>query len=396
MNAKRKQKLGFNTLSIHQDDRQPLKALNPPIFMTSTFSFDSIEDADEVFSFEKDDFVYTRGNNPTLRLLEEKMAALENGAAGVAFGSGMGAISSTLLSLLAPGDEVLTHRTVYGSSYNVLKNILPRYQIEARFVNFTDLARVEGLISSKTKVFYFETPANPNLEIIDLAGVKEVARRYGIRIIVDNTFASPFFQNPLDYGADVVVHSATKYIAGFGAGLGGIAVSRDLDYIQELKFGYMCELGSVMSPFNGWLFLQGLKTLGLRMKQHEANAFEVAGYLVRHPKVEQVFYPGLPGFSGHEIAKKQMRGFGGMLSFELKGDLATSKKLINNFRLIKLAVSLGDAETLAEHPAAMTHRGYPREELNSFGLTETMIRLSVGLEDVADIIFDLEQALDKI
>lgn len=396
MKKKLNREFGFNTLSIHLKEEQPFKALNPPIFMTSTFSFDSLEHADEVFSFEKSDFVYTRGNNPTLRLLEEKMAVLEGGVDSVAFSSGMGAISAVLLSLLASGDEVLAHRTVYGSSFNVLQNILPRYQIRVKFLDFTDPEQLKSKIGNNTKVFYLETPANPNLEIIDLEQISQIAKKHKISIVVDNTFASPYFQNPLKHGADVVVHSATKYIAGFGAGLGGIAVSNDQKYIQELKFGYMCELGSVMSPFNAWLFLQGLKTLGLRMKQHEMGALKVADYLVKHPKVEKVHYPGLPDFPGYQIAKKQMEGFGGMLSFETKGNLADSKKLINNLELIKLAVSLGDAETLAEHPAAMTHRGYPREQLREFGMTESMIRLSIGLEDVEDIIFDLEQALKKI
>lgn len=396
MDKQNKKKYGFDTLTIHGAPDHPYRAVNPPIFMTSTFSFDSLEHADEVFSFDRSDYVYTRGNNPTLRLLEEKIAVLEEGVDAVAFSSGMAAVSSVLLSLLKPGDEVVAHRTVYGSSYNVLAQILPRYQIKCRFLDLTEIESLREAMYDNTKVIYFETPANPNLEIIDIARVSEVAGKWGATVVVDNTFATPYFQKPLIHGAHVVVHSATKYISGHGDVLGGLAVSRDQEYIHRLKFGYMCELGGVMSPFNGWLLLRGLKTLGLRMRQHEANARRVAGFLLAHPKVETVLYPGLPGFPGYETAKKQMTGFGGMVSFEVKGGLEPSKKLVNSLQLIKIAVSLGDAETLVEHPAAMTHRGYPREALAGFGLTESMIRLSIGLEDPEDIIADLEQALSRL
>lgn len=390
-----KKKHGFNTLSIHSGS-QPFHAVNPPIFMTSTFHFDSLEHAEETFSFARADYVYTRGNNPTLRLLEEKIAVLEEGADAVAFSSGMAAISSVLLSLLAPGDEVIAHRTAYGSSYSVLAQVLPRYGIHCRFLDLRELPRLQENMGERVKVIYFETPANPNLEIIDIAQVAAVANKWGAKVVVDNTFATPYFQRPLTLGADVVVHSATKYISGHGDVLGGLAVSGDGEYIHRLKFGFMCELGGVMSPFNGWLLLRGLKTLGLRMERHERNAYEVARFLLYHPKVEAVYYPGLPQFSGHETAKKQMNGFGGMLSFEVRGGLEPAKKLVNSLGLIKLAVSLGDAETLVEHPAAMTHRGYPREALAQFGLTESMIRLSIGLEDPEDIIADLEQALAQL
>ena len=392
----KKKKYGLDTLTIHGGEDYPFKAVNPPLFMTSTFSFDSLEHADEVFSFARSDYVYTRGNNPTLRLLEEKMAVLEEGTDAVAFSSGMAAISSVLLSFLEPGDEVIAHRTVYGSSYNVLAQVLPRYQIKCRFLDLTRIENLREAMNEKIKVIYLETPANPNLEIIDLAAVSAVAKKWGAKLVVDNTFATPYFQKPLLHGADVVVHSATKYISGHGDVLGGIAVSGDQEYIHRLKFGYMCELGGVMSPFNGWLLLRGLKTLGLRMRQHESNANQVARFLLSHPKVEKVLYPGLPDFPGHEIAKKQMTGFGGMISFEVKGGLVPSKKLVNSLQLIKIAVSLGDAETLVEHPAAMTHRGYPKEALSQFGLTESMIRLSIGLEDPEDIINDLEQSLATI
>ena len=245
-----------------------------------------------------------------------------------------------------------------------------------------------------TKLIYFETPSNPNLSIIDIKKVVEIARKRDIKVVVDNTFASPYFQNPLELGADVVVHSATKYICGHGDVVGGVAISKDNDYIQRLKFDYMCEFGGVMSPFDAWLFLRGLKTLGLRMRQHEKNAVEVANFLNNHSKVKTVMYPGLENFKGYNIAKEQMNGFGAMISFEIDGGLEEAIKFVESVKLAQLAVSLGDCETLIEVPAAMTHRGYPNEKLKEFGLTESMVRISVGLEDSKDIIKDLEQALN--
>ncbi|MEW6623072.1 MAG: aminotransferase class I/II-fold pyridoxal phosphate-dependent enzyme [Bacillota bacterium] len=386
----------FDTQAIHggNANKNPKNALNAPIFMSSTFEFQDLDHAEEVFSFKKDDFVYTRGNNPTLRLFEEKMAVLEKGVDAVAFASGMAAISSVLFSLLKPGCQVIANKTIYGSSYNIITKILPQYGISYKFVNLADQHSLPEALDETTTVIYFETPSNPNLDIIDILSVSKIAHEYGIKVVVDNTFATPYFQTPLTLGTDVVVHSATKYISGHGDAIGGIAVSRDASYLQELKFDYMSEFGGVMSPFNAWLLLRGLKTLGVRMRQHQANAMAVASYLYQHPRVERVLYPGLPTFKGHETAKRQMTGFGGMLSFEVKGGLPASRKVVNNLKLAKLAVSLGDAETLVEHPAVMTHRGYPREELEDFGLTESMIRMSIGLEDSTDIIHDLEEALE--
>ena len=385
----------FETLSIHAggEDRNPKNALNYPIFMTSTFEFDSVEHADATFGFETEDYVYTRGNNPTLKLLEERMAVLEGGAASVAFASGMAAISSVLMSLLKPGDEVIAHRVLYGSAWNLIKNILPQYGISSRLVNLTDVSNLADEITERTKVIYFETPTNPGLDIIDIAAVCDAARARGVKVVVDNTFATPFFQRPLELGADVVVHSATKYISGHGDVIAGIAVAKDEDYAGELKFGYMCEFGGVMSPFTGWLLLRGLKTLALRMREHEKNALAVARYLEQHPKVRKVYYPGLASSPGHETAKAQMSGFGGMVSFDIDGTPAQSKQAVNSMRLFKLAVSLGDCESLVEHPFAMTHRGYTEDEVRAAGLSPSMIRLSIGLEHQDDLIADLEQAL---
>ena len=385
----------FETLSIHagEEEPNPKRALNCPIFMTAAFSFASLDQADAAFAFETDDYVYSRGNNPTLRLLERRMAALEGGADAVAFASGMAAISSVLLSLLKPGDEVIAHRMLYGSAWNFIRNILPQYGIGARLADLTDPRVLAAAISEKTRVVYFETPVNPSLEIIDIAAVSRIARERGAKVVVDNTFATPYFQRPLELGADVAVHSATKYISGHGDVIAGLAVAKDAEYIQHLKFGYLCELGGVMSPFTAWLLLRGLKTLALRMREHERNARLTAEFLARHPRVKKVYYPGLASFPGHAVAARQMRGFGAMVSFDIDGTVEQSKAVVNRLKLFKLAVSLGDCESLVQHPFAMTHRGYSEEEIAAAGLSPSLIRLSVGLEYPEDIIADLEQAL---
>lgn len=384
----------FDTKTIHGGitKKNPENALNPPIFQTSTFTFDSIDHVEKVMSFESDDYVYTRGNNPTLRLFENRMAELEHGEGAVAFSSGMAAISSVLFSFLKPGDNVIVHKTLYGSSYSVVTKLLPEYNVEHKIVDLTNIEEFQNAIDENTKLVYFESPSNPDLSIIDIKTIVKIAHEKDLKVVIDNTFASPYFQNPLLLGADVIVHSATKYICGHGDVVGGVAVSKNNDYIQSLKFEYMCEFGGVMSPFDAWLLLRGLKTLGIRMKQHEENALAVAKFLENHPKVKKVNYPGLESFKGHNIAKEQMNGFGAMISFELDGELEDAIKFVEKVKLAQLAVSLGDCETLIELPAAMTHRGYPREKLGDFGLTESMIRISVGIEDKRDIIEDLEQA----
>lgn len=385
----------FDTLCIHGEHRETHahRALNPPIYQTSTFVFDSIEDVEKVMDFQSDEYVYTRGKNPTLKLFEERMSLLEEGQGAVSFSSGMAAISSVLFSLLRPGDNLVVHRTLYGSSYNVTAKLLPEYGIGCRNVDLRNPENLLQVIDDRTRVIYFETPANPSLDIIDIEEVARIARPRGIRVVVDNTFATPVFQRPLTLGADVVVHSATKYICGHGDVVAGVAVARDPEYVHRLKFDYMCEFGGVLSPFNGWLLLRGMKTLGLRMRQHEASAREVAAYLNGHGAVRQVWYPGLPGTEGHETASRQMSGYGAVISFEVRGDEDAARKVVNSVKLARLAVSLGDTETLIELPAAMTHRGYPPEILEEFGLSRIMIRISVGLEDPADLMEDLDRAL---
>lgn len=388
----------FDTQAIHAGGShvQPEHALNPPIFMTSTFTFEDTDKVDAVMSFQSDDYVYTRGNNPTLRLFEQRMTALENGKGAVAFASGMAAISSVLFSLLRPGDNVLVHKTLYGSSHSVVTKVLPKYGINFRIGDLEKIDDLVSMVDEHTRVIYFESPSNPNLSIVDIRRVCTFAKPRGIKVVIDNTFATPYFQRPLELGADVVVHSATKYICGHGDVVAGVAVANDPAYILSLKFDYMSEFGGVLSPFNAWLLLRGLKTLGVRMRQHEANAMAVARYLEKHPKVSQVYYPGLESFPGHAVAKSQMSGFGAIISFEVAGGLEAAKRVVNNMNMFHLAVSLGDCETLVQLPAAMTHRGYDHQRLAEFGLTESMIRISVGLEDIDDIIAELDQILSLV
>jgi len=391
------EQLRFDTRAIHAGGKgvNPEHALNPPIFMTSSFTFDSTDKVDAVMSFESDDYVYTRGNNPTLRLFEERMASLEGGSGAVAFASGMAAISSVLFSLLRPGDNVIAHRTLYGSSYGVLTKLLPGYGMECRIADLERPDELEAKADGRTKVIYFESPSNPNLSVIDIRRVCAFAKARGIKVVIDNTFATPYFQRPLELGADVVVHSATKYLCGHGDVVAGVAVAKDPSYVNSLKFDYMCEFGGALSPFNAWLLLRGMKTLGLRMRAHEANALAAARYLQGHPKVSAVYYPGLKDFPGHALAASQMSGFGAIVSFEVRGGLEAAKRVVNGMRLFKLAVSLGDCETLVQLPAAMTHRGYDHERLKDFGLTESMIRISIGLEDIEDIVEELDYILAK-
>lgn len=390
------------TLGIHGNHHKKYsgnKELAPPINQTATFYFDSIEDAEQTFDCKNDQYVYSRGRNPNLEELEDKITLLEEGAFAVSFSSGMGAIATLLLSLLKNGDKLLTHNILYGSSYNLINKILPDYGIETTMMDLRDLYSTDkdtdNIIGDGYKVVYLETPANPTLDIIDIRELRKVLGE-DIIIIVDNTFATPVLQQPLLFGADFVVHSATKYIGGHGDAIGGLVVGKNQDFEGTLRFGYMCEFGTAMAPFNAWLFNRGLKTLSYRMNGHCQNASVIARYLETHSKVGKVYYPGLGSFKDHEIANKQMKNFGGMISFELKeknnhdsdGNNKKAIRLVDNLKLFKIAVSLGDTESLVEIPALMTHRGQD--------ISQTLIRLSIGLEDVEDLIEDLKQALETI
>ena len=392
--------VGLGTKAIHAGTVKDAQygALTTPIYQTSTFVFDSCEQGGRRFAGQEGGYIYTRLGNPTVSVLENKVAALEGGEACVAAASGMGAISSALWTIAGAGKHIVADGTLYGCTFALLNHGMSRYGVEVSFVDTSDLAAVKAALKENTCAVYLETPANPNLKIADIAAVAEIAHTYNpdIKVVCDNTFASPALQNPLTLGADVVVHSATKYLNGHGDVIAGFVVGK-ADFIGEVRmFGLKDMTGAVMDPFAAYLILRGLKTLEIRMERHCANAKAIAEFLDQHPAVEKVYYPGLKNHVGHDIAVRQMKDFGGMLSFEVKGGRAAGTKLVNALHLITVAVSLGDAETLIEHPASMTHSTYTEEELAASGIPGGLIRLSAGLENAEDIIADLEQALAQL
>lgn len=386
---------GFSTRAIHAgyEPAQEGGALVPPLHLSSTFAFDTVEEAGAAFSGEQPAHFYTRISNPTLDLLERRIADLEGAAAGVSFGSGMGAITSVLWSLLEPGDEILADKALYGCTFSFLNHGLARFGITVRHVDMSDIDAVIAAVSDKTRVVYFETPANPTMTLVDIAAVSAIARAHDVLTVVDNTYATPLITRPIELGADVVVHSATKYLGGHGDLVAGIAVGSQ-DIMERVRlYGLKDMTGAAMSPFNAMLILRGLKTLSLRMERHSQTGLAVARWLSAHPQVRTVAYPGLEDGPQHALAKAQMRHFGGMIAFELEGGYEAGVKMMNAMRLALRAVSLGDAETLIQHPASMTHSAYSPEERALHGISNGLVRLSVGLEDADDILGDLEQAL---
>lgn len=389
----------FATKAIHGGHKKdPVSgALTTPIYQTSTFVFDSAEQGGRRFALEEDGFIYSRLGNPTNAQLEEKMALLENGEACMSTGSGIGAITSALWTALKAGDHIVASKTLYGCTYAMLNHGISRYGVEVTFVDATNLDEVKGAMKENTKVVYLETPANPDLKLVDIEAISKIAHEVeGCMVFVDNTFCTPYLQRPIELGADVVVHSATKYLNGHGDVIAGFVVGKK-DFITQVRlFGVKDMTGSVLSPFDAYLILRGMKTLQIRMDRHTKNAIEVAKFLESHTNVETVSYPGLESFSQYELAKKQMDMPGGMIAFEVKGGLEGGKKLLNSLELCTLAVSLGDCETLIQHPASMTHSPYTQEERAEAGISEGLIRISVGLEDAEDIIADLKQGLDRL
>lgn len=385
----------FATRAIHHgyDPLSEGGALTPPVHMTSTFAFDSAEAGGEVFAGERAGHVYSRIANPTTDLLEARIASLEGAEAGLATASGMGAITAVLWTFLSSGDEVIVDETLYGCTFAFMRHGLTRFGVTITHVDMTDPANVAAAIGPKTRLVYFETPANPNMRLVDIAAVSAIARRHGARTVVDNTYATPVLTRPVELGADIVVHSATKYLGGHGDLVAGVAVGGAEDMTQVRMVGLKDMTGAVMAPLTAMLLLRGLKTLHLRMQRHCASARTVADMLVAHPAVVEVHYPGLPDAPGHALARRQMSDFGGMIAFELRGGYAAGAAMMNRLRLIACAVSLGDAETLIQHPASMTHSTYTPEERAAHGISEGLIRLSVGLEGVDDILDDLAQAL---
>lgn len=391
-------KCGLGTTAIHAGTLKNLYGtLAMPIYQTSTFIFDSAEQGGRRFALEEAGYIYTRLGNPTTTVLEDKIAALEEGEAAVATSSGMGAISSTLWTILKAGDHIVTDKTLYGCTFALMCHGLTRFGIDVTFVDTSNLDEVKNAMRENTRVVYLETPANPNLKIVDIEALAKLAHTNpNTLVIVDNTFATPYMQKPLTLGADIVVHSVTKYINGHGDVIAGLVITNKALADQIRFVGLKDMTGAVLGPQDAYYIIRGMKTFEIRMERHCKNARRVVEFLNNHPKIEKVYYPGLETHPGYEIAKKQMKDFGAMISFELKGGFEAGKTLLNSLKLCSLAVSLGDTETLIQHPASMTHSPYTKEEREAAGITDGLVRLSVGLENVEDIIADLEQGLEKI
>lgn len=390
---------GFGTRSIHAGhNKDAYGALCTPVYRTSTFEFKSCQHGADIFAGKELGFAYSRTGNPTVAEVEAKLANLEGGEAAIATASGMGAITAAIWTLIKSGDRIVADQTLYGCTFEFLSRHLPQLGVDVVFIDCSDEAQLKAALTDNTRIVYLETPANPNLKITDIRKVAGMVHGFKpeIKVICDNTFCSPFVQRPLELGADIVVHSATKYINGHGDLLAGFIIT-DADTINEMRVkGIKDMTGAMMQADEAALVIRGLKTLPLRMRQHCASAMEIAKFLESSDKIEKVFYPGLESFEGHETAASQMDYFGGMLSFIVKGGRAAASKLCDSLELCTLAVSLGDAETLIEHPASMTHSTYTAEELKEAGIDEGLVRLSVGLEDTEDLIDDFRQALEKI
>lgn len=388
---------GISTELIHDQHTTERKigAVAQPIVPAVAYSFENHKMASDTVSGKEDGIYYGRYGNCTLRAFEEKMAALENGEAALGLGSGMAAISSTLFGVLQNGDHLIVTKDVYGGTYHFLTTLAPRCGISFSLVDCTDIDCIVKAIQPNTKAVYIETPSNPLLTILDIKAIAQVTKQYDLPLIVDNTFMSPCLQKPLELGADIVIHSATKYLNGHGDVMAGVIVA-DAKFIHFIRQQIMGDLGQVLSAWDAFLILRGLKTLGLRMERHCSNAHKIATFLENHPIVEKVYYPGLKSHPQYEIADRQMKGMGGIVSFEMKGGSATATAFIDALKLSMISFSLGDPETLVQHPATMTHSSLPETERLAAGITDGLIRLSAGLEDIEDIVADLEQAFDKV
>jgi methionine-gamma-lyase len=389
---------GFSTRAIHHgyDPLDHDGALSPPVYLNSTYAFPDVSEGQRRFRGKSQGYIYSRVGNPTVAVLEARLANLEGGEAALATASGMGAITAALWTLLQTGDAIVADQTLYGCTFGYLEHGLSRLGIEIRFADLTHPETLEAALTANARVVYFETPANPNMRLIDIAAVSAIARRRGALTLVDNTYCTPYLQRPLELGADLVLHSATKYLGGHGDLIAGAAVgSREL--IERIRFFGIKEMtGACISAMDAYLVLRGIKTLTLRMERHCASAQALAETLERHPAVAWVAYPGLPSFPRADLARRQMRLPGGMIALELKGGYDAGVRFMDRLRLVTRAVSLGDCETLAQHPASMTHSTYAPEERARHGIAEGLVRLSIGLEDCADIEADLLQALADV
>jgi len=378
----------FETTAIHAGDRPDAAtgAISVPVYQTSTFVF---EDVGKTRGWN-----YSRTANPTRKVLEDTIAQLEGGKAGFAFATGMAA-ETTVMHLLKTGAHVISGDDVYGGTYRLFQNVMTAFGLEFTFLRLNDRERIEEAIKPNTRMLWLETPSNPLLNIVDIEMVVDIAKRHKLLTVIDNTFATPYFLRPIEYGVDLVVHSTTKYLNGHCDVIGGAVVTTTDELTQRVQF-LLNAMGTCASPFDCWLVLRGIETLPVRMKQHEENALAVTNYLKRHPKVKRVLYPGLESHPGHEIAKRQMKGFGGVVSLELRGGIEGVNTFLRKLKTFSLAESLGGVASLAEHPATMSHASMPEDYREKVGITDELIRLSVGLENVDDLTEDLEQALEHL
>jgi methionine-gamma-lyase len=384
----------FATLAVHAGEGVcPVTgAVDTPIYQSTTFAAADSDEMAAVYGGEKPGYMYTRYGNPTIHALEAKIAALEGGEAALATSAGMAAISTAILGYIKAGDHVVASRSLYGAAYNFLNKKVPRMGASTTFVSSLDVAAFESAIQPNTRLIYFETPTNPVLDVLDIRAIAELGRSRGIPTMIDNTFASPALQQPLKLGVTVVVHSATKYLCGHGDAMGGAVIGSEA-YVSELRQEVFRDFGGVMSPFNAWLILRGIRTLHLRMPAHCANARRVAEFLAGHSAIERVNYPGLRQHPGHELAARQMRDFGAMMSFEVKGGYEGGKMVMDRVRIFARAASLGDTRSLIVHSASTSHRAVPREQRVAMGIADGLVRLSIGVEAAEDLIEDLDQAL---
>lgn len=388
--------LGFDSKLIHAGDfHDEYGSAVVPIYQTSTFAFRNAQHGADLFAGKEKGFIYTRIGNPTINALENKLAELENGCGGIALASGMAAVTTVYMTFLGQGQHVVCTSAVYGPSRAVLESHFAKFGVESTFVDSSNLKEIEEAIRPNTKLLYLETPANPTMALTDIKKASEIAHKHGIIVVVDNTFSSPYLQKPLNLGADVSLHSLTKFINGHADIVGGALIAKDPEVYAKLR-KTMVYMGGNMDPHQAYLVIRGVKTLTLRIDRAQENAMKVADYLEKHPKVAWVKYPGLKSFPQYELAKEQMKGPGAMISFELKGGYDAGVTLMNNVHLALLAVSLGGVESLIQHPASMTHAGVPKEARLQANITEGLVRFAVGIENVEDIIADLDHALAKI
>ena len=388
--------MGFNSKLIHAGDYQDeFGSAVTPIYQTSTFSFKNAQHGADLFAGKEKGYIYTRIGNPTINVLENKLAELENGYGGIALASGMAAVSTVYMALLKQGDHMISTGAVYGPSRGVMETHFSKFGVEYSYIDTSNLDELEKAIKSNTKLLYLETPANPTIQLTDIEKASQIAHKYNILVCVDNTFCSPYLQKPLELGADVVLHSLTKFIHGHADIVGGAIIAKD-ETLYNILRKTMVYMGGNMDPHQAYLVIRGIKTLALRIDKAQESAMKVAEFLEQHPKVEWIKYPGLKSFEQHKLAKEQMQGFGSMISFGLKGGFDAGKILMDNVHLATLAVSLGGVESLIQHPASMTHAGISIQDKLAANITDGLVRYSVGIEDVGDILSDLKNALDKL